>query len=131
VKQLFHVPDESTPVSIEKLRLWTDDRAEYTRRLTLSVIQQAKPSAESWLAEWRVKNEAPVDFSIGPCELGIPAFMRSQFSGQFIPMEKQYIASSGAMYNIDELWQLLATSANPICVVTGKPLTERLRDLPN
>jgi hypothetical protein len=105
VKQLFYVPDKATPVSLEKLELWKTNQDEYTRRLMLSIAEQAKSSGQAWPAGWRMKNEAPYDFKIGPCELGIPALMRSQFSGEFIPIEKQYLASSGAICHIDELRQ--------------------------
>lgn len=40
-----------------------------------------------------------------------------------------YKASSGAFYFLDELIDILKSSDNPVCIVTGNPLTEKLEDL--
>lgn len=42
--------------------------------------------------------------------------------------ENLVMASTGVYYDKEELRQLVASNKNPICVVTGKPLKEKLED---
>lgn len=39
------------------------------------------------------------------------------------------MASSGVYYNKEDLMHLISSNKNPICVVTGKILTERIEDI--
>ena len=59
----------------------------------------------------------------------IPPHLISQISGKPIPKNNLIMASSGVYYNKEDLIQLISSNKNPICVVTGKILTERIEDI--
>jgi hypothetical protein len=66
----------------------------------------------------------PDDFTLLISERRLPGYMKSQLSGRFIPRERQVMASTGVIYDRDELHRLLTASSHPICVITGRPLTD-------
>ena len=54
--------------------------------------------------------------------------MRSQISGKSMDPKNKVISSTGVPYDKHELLQLITTSKNPICVITGRPLTDNPND---
>jgi hypothetical protein len=131
IRELFLIPDVNTPLQPAKLDLWNRNRAEYERLARQSTQRFAKSSLEEWLSGLYIENDVDPTFSltINP-DAGVPPYLRSQITGKFIPIDRQYKASSGAIYDRDEFKQLLITSRpNPICPITGKPLTETLASL--
>jgi ubiquitin-protein ligase len=127
VKQLFLVPDEETPVQLSKLALFRENRAEYDRRARMSCQREAKSSPDEWLVGIAVSDAVPAGFRLDPVTF-VPQCERSAFTGDPIPRDKQVKASSGIIYHRDELKQYIASTANPVCAITGKLLTETLAD---
>jgi hypothetical protein len=101
---------------------------EYDRMALNSYQSNAKDKPEDFLVGINVKDQAPVTFKLDT-ETVVPAWTRSPFTGLPIPTDKQYRTSNGILYHKDELKQHLAASDTPICVVTGKPLTEKVKDI--
>jgi ubiquitin-protein ligase len=130
IKQLFLIPDETTPLQPAKLALYKADRAEYQRKALASAQAVAKATLEDWTRDLYISDDVPADWSlaINP-DAGVPPYLRSGVTGKFIPVEKRVVASTGVVYDRDDLRQLLTSSPNPICVITGRPLTENLSDL--
>jgi ubiquitin-protein ligase len=128
IKQVFLIPEEGTPVELTKWFQFKHNRAEYDRLAAESCRTRAKDRPDEFLTGIAIKNQVPAGFKL-EAEVIVPAWKRSAFTGMPIPLDKQVMASSGILYHIDELRQHLASTANPICVVTGKELTERVEDL--
>jgi ubiquitin-protein ligase len=130
IRELFLMPDTDTPLQPAKLDLWNRNRAEYERLARQSAQRFAKSSLDEWLEGLYIENDVDPTFTltINP-DAGVPPYLRSQITGKFIPIAKQYKASSGVIFDIDEFKQLITSQADPICPITGKPLTETLASL--
>jgi ubiquitin-conjugating enzyme E2 D/E len=127
IKQLFLMPDLDTPIQLAKLDLWKSNRAEYERLARKSADDFGKNTADEWLHGLAIEQDVPDTFSVVVKD-HVPPYLRSQMSGKAIPRERQVRASSGAIYDREELRQLVTSSRNPVCVITGKPLTETEED---
>jgi ubiquitin-protein ligase len=125
-KELFVMPEEDTPIQLEMLALFRENKAEYDRRARESCTAQAKGSPEEWLRDLEVV-DAPPDFQLDEVTF-VRQWERSPFTGDPIPKDKQVRASSGVIYHRDELKQYVTTSTSPVCVITGKKLTEKAAD---
>jgi hypothetical protein len=128
IKQIFLTPDETTPIELTKMFQFKQNRADYDRLARESSRVSAKDSPEAFLAGLTVRDDTPKTFKLD-VETVVPPWMRSPFTGMPIPPDKQYKTSNGVLYHKDELRQHLAASDSPICVVTGKPLTEKVEDI--
>ncbi|OHT11426.1 hypothetical protein TRFO_19161 [Tritrichomonas foetus] len=128
IKELFLMPDETTPIRNELFDIFHNNREEYNRLATESSERIAKDDYQEYIKSYKI-HDAPDDFKV---QLGnyIPPYMLSQISGKVLdPNSPNTVkASSGIYYDRNELKQLVSSSKTPICVVTGKPLTERPED---
>jgi ubiquitin-protein ligase len=129
IKQLFLFPDLDTPIQLAKLDLYKTNQLEYDRLARESTERFAKNTPEEWLEGIPIDQDVPEDFSIVVSERKVPAYMKSQISGKFIPKDRQVLASSGVLYDRDELRKLLQSSGHPTCVITGRPLTDDLDEI--
>jgi ubiquitin-protein ligase len=122
VKQLFLMPDTTTPLDIAKYFQCKDRKTEYERLAAESTRLYAKDTADEWIADLSVERDVPDDYSI---EVGeqIPPYLRSGYTGKFIPKERRVTGPGGVVYDHAELRQLMAASDAPVCALTGKPLT--------
>jgi hypothetical protein len=127
IKQLFLFPNLDTPIQLSKLGLWKSNKADYERLARKSADDFGKNTPEEWPQGLTIEQDVPDTFSVVVKD-HIPPYLRSQMSGKAIPKELQGRASSGAIYDRDELRELVISSRNPICVITGKPLTETEED---
>lgn len=125
IQDVFLLPYFGNHVSI----LILDYSDEYNK-LALKSASNAKNEYSDYIGKSRVCDEVSDDFCL---EFGenIPFFMLSQVSGKQIPLERIVIASSGVPYDRDELMKLVNSNRNPICVITGKILTEKPEDFIN
>jgi hypothetical protein len=130
IKQLFLFPDTATPLQPAKLDLYRTNQREYDANARASAQAVAKATLEEWTRDVFLLDDVPADWSleINP-NAGVPPYLRSQVNGKFIPVGKRVIASTGVLYDQDDLVQLLTASPNPICVITGRPLTDDLSHL--
>jgi ubiquitin-conjugating enzyme E2 D/E len=122
VKQLFLIPDTTNVLDIAKYFQHRDCESEYNRLAAQSARLYAKDSVEEWIAELSVEQDIPEAFSI---EVGeqIPPYLRSAFSGKYIPKERRVVAPGGVIYDREELNNRRTTTDAPICPVTGNSLT--------
>jgi ubiquitin-conjugating enzyme E2 D/E len=121
IKQLFLIPDTTTPLDMAKLFQYKDQRAEYDRLARQSTAAEAKPTAEDWYRDLSIERDVPDTYSIQIGEQ-IPPYLRSGFSGKFIPKERRAVGPGGVVYDRAEIDQIRAASDAPICPITGKPL---------
>jgi ubiquitin-conjugating enzyme E2 D/E len=122
LKQLFLLPDLSTPLDIEKYFQYRDARGEY-ERLARESAAAAKDTAEEWIADRTVEKDVPDDFSIDVGEQ-IPPYLRSGFTGKFIPKERRVTGKGGMVYDRVEVQARIAAHDAPLCPVSGRPLIQ-------
>jgi ubiquitin-protein ligase len=127
VKQVFLIPDTDTPVQVMKWTMFKDERMEYDRLARESAAREARNSPEEWLAGLGLSDDVPAGFKLEKLVF-VPAHERSPFTGEPIPIDKKVLSSTGIFYNRDELRQYILSTPNPICAVTGQPLTETIED---
>jgi hypothetical protein len=121
IKQLFLSPDETTVIDIAKYFQYRDARADYNRLASESRRLYAKSSVEEWIAGLTVEQDVPDTFSI---EVGdeIPPYLRSAYTGKFIPKGRRVESPGGIVHDRQDLRPLLMTMDAPICPLTGRPL---------
>ncbi|OHT12808.1 hypothetical protein TRFO_17281 [Tritrichomonas foetus] len=131
IKELFLLPNPETPIKIETRDVFQHDPEKYKRLARESAEKYAKDSYQEYLEKAFIIDEVPDDFKVSFDEGHIPQYMMSQISGKFLdPKSPDTIKSStGVYYDRNELKQLVTSNKNPICVVTGKPLTETPDDI--
>ncbi|OHT16241.1 hypothetical protein TRFO_41941 [Tritrichomonas foetus] len=127
IQELFLMPAEDTPIQIEILDLYKHNKAEYDRRAKLSAERYAKNSVDEWIKSDTITDNSPAEFKVEVIRDKIPPHLRSQISGK--PISDKVLASSGVFYDREELKQLITSSRLPICVITGKPLTETIQQI--
>jgi hypothetical protein len=130
IRELFLIPDVNTPLQPAKFDLWNRNRWEYERLARQSAEKFAKSSLGEWISGLYIESAVDPTFTltINP-DARVLRYMNSKVVRKVIPIDKQYLASSGAIYDIDDFRQLIASQASPICPITGKPLTETLASL--
>lgn len=128
IKQLFLLPDLGTPLDITKYFQFKDNRREYERLAAESTRLQAKDTADEWIKNLSVERDVPDDYSI---EVGeqIPPYLRSGYTGKFIPKERRVAGPGGVVFDREELKQLVTTAEAPVCAITGRPLGDFTGDL--
>jgi ubiquitin-conjugating enzyme E2 D/E len=119
IKQLFLVPDTTTPLDIEKYFQYRDARPEY-ERLARESGAAAKNTVDEWIASLPVRREVEGNFSIVVGEQ-IPPYLRSAFTGKFIPKERRKTAPGGIVYDVVDLKTQIARGRE-LCPITGHPL---------
>jgi hypothetical protein len=113
-------------VQLTKAALYKDNQQEYFRLARQSTEREAKARPQDFLAG-AISDQVPADFQLEQMTI-VPQWERSPFTGDPIPKDKQMRASSGVLYNRDELKQYILSTQNPICQITGKPLSETAAD---
>jgi ubiquitin-conjugating enzyme E2 D/E len=128
IKQLFLMPDLTTPLDIVKFFQYKDNRAEYERLAAESTRANAKDQADDWIKDLSVERDVPETYTI---EVGeqIPPYLRSGYTGKFIPKERRVVGPGGIVYDSAEVKQLISNAVSPICAITGKPLADFASDL--
>jgi ubiquitin-protein ligase len=121
IKQLFLIPDMTTPLDIVKFFLYRDNRVLYERRARRSTADHAKATVEEWLSGLTIEDDLPSSYAI---EVGaqIPPYLRSGLTGKYIPKERRVVSANGVVYDRAEVRRLLAVTDSPVCAITGKPL---------
>ena len=130
IKELFLVPSIDTPVNIESYIMFLNNREQYYRRVMISTSSDAKNDYKKYIDDVIIVNEVPPDIIFEQFDF-TPTCRISPISGKTIKKENLFLASSGVYYDKNELIQLLKTSKNPICAITGKVLTEKFDDFDN
>lgn len=130
LKIIFLFPNIDCPLRIDASGLYEYDRSRYFNLAMKSAASVGKNDYHDFLNEPDnvddfVDNDLEQEYISDPP----PPYMLSQICGKKI--KHPIKASTGVFYEKDELIQLISSSPNPICVVTGKPLTEKLEDLIN
>jgi ubiquitin-protein ligase len=131
IRQMFLLPDPTTPLDIGKYFEYREQREEYERRAAESTRLHAKNTVEDWLVGLKVETDVPSDDSI---EIGeqIPLGAMSAFIGTFIPKEKLVettLDRAGLLvYDRARVTRWLAPAVDPIPKITGKPLGPAAQD---
>ena len=128
IKELFLMPSEETPIQIETYDLFKNNFEKYEELARKSTEKNAKDDYNDYICSALVADEVPDGFTLKFSDK-VPPYMLSQISGKPLQKDKMVMASSGVYYDRDELKQLVASNKNPVCLITGKPLTERPEDL--
>ena len=128
IKELFLLPNTDTPVEIKIYNIFLNNPDRYQRFARNSTNDNAKDDYKDYIKDVYIDDSVNPKFTLD-FEKHIPPYMRSQISGREIPPERRVISSTGVIYDREELKQLISSNRNPICVVTGEPLTEKLEDL--
>ncbi|KAK8883269.1 hypothetical protein M9Y10_045920 [Tritrichomonas musculus] len=126
IKNLFLCQSFETPIHVECYDLFINNRCEFEKLARKSAQLNAKDDFHEY-----VKNmigDLPSDFTL-PKEDHAPQFLISQISGKVIKKANLIMASSGVYYDKDELKRLVESKKNPVCVITGKILTEKFEDI--
>ena len=125
IKSLFHIPFIDYPLRIDALDDYMNDQNLYMKKAKESAEKVGKNDYYEFLAQrYFIDDDVTDDFKLEITD-HIPPYMMSQISGKPIQKDKLIMASSGVYYDKDELKQLISSSKNPICVITGKILTEK------
>ena len=109
--------------------MYKDNQDEYIRLATKSAIEVGKDDYHDFFPKNTIPDDSIVNFQAVFDEKDIkPPYMISQISGRVLK-DPVIPPSVGVIYERDELRQLIASSKNPICVVTGLPITETLQQV--
>ena len=128
IKELFCYRCEETFVQLDIYHKYKVKPDEYMRLAKESADKNARDSIEDYIPNQKnIYDSVPVNSDIQFDDY-IPPHMRSQISGKAITEKNKYFASSGVFYDIDEFKQLITSNKNPVCIITGKQLTERPED---
>lgn len=124
IKEIFLLQNPEYAVEIGILDVYKNNPTEYERLSRKSAIDNAKDDFVDYVSL--------VDDSVDPgfkltFEEHVPYYMISQISGHEI--KDPVLSSTNVWYDREELKQLVASNKNPICIVTGKVLTEKHEDL--
>ena len=122
IKALLMLPNFDHPIDIAKLTLYNENKAGFELKVAQSVLA-AKDDYNDYLDGVPINDDAPDGFVV-PEEVYVPPQNRSPITGNPIDPANAIMASSGILYDRDELKTLLRSSPQPRCVVTGKILTE-------
>lgn len=128
IKELFVVPSLENPVQIEILETFMEDLGKYNILARKSAQEVGKNDFKEFLPQRvSILDSVEKDFKFTFDKDHVPPYMISQISGRVI--KDPVMASSGVYYERAELRQLVTCHKNPICYITGKPLTETANDL--
>lgn len=125
IKELFVAPSVETPVQIEFFDTFMHDPDNYYKKAKESAESIGKNDYNDFVQESK--------YIIEDCEEPLPTFnlppahMISQISG--VEIRDPVLASSGVYYDRNELRRLVSSNHNPVCVVTGRRLTERIDEI--
>lgn len=122
IKGLLLLPNYDHPIDVAKLTLYNSNKTEFNNKVIESA-SKAKMNYNEYLEGMPINDDTPNDFNV-PEEVYVPPQNRSPITGNPIDPENAVIASSGIMYDRDELKALLRSCAQPRCVITGKILTD-------
>ncbi|OHS97423.1 hypothetical protein TRFO_09408 [Tritrichomonas foetus] len=125
IKELLIHPDASLIVRIQAFDNFRNNPDEYYRLAQESADNNIYDTISKFTEIYQyfdMDNDFPV-------EIG----MNYDFTPVYKPLDREspdvVKSSTGVFYKREELKQILKCSKNPICVVTGKPLTEKLEDI--
>ena len=132
VKELFVIPNTDTPIQIEILETFLKDQQVYYDKAKKSAEEVGKENYEEFFpkrtyVQGLSDDEDETQIGLDYDQENTPLFMISQVYGGTI--RDPVLASSGVFYEREELIQLVASSSNPTCVVTGRLLTEQPDDI--
>lgn len=101
-----------------------NNKDQYEKLARESAEKNAKDKIEDYIDSSKINDDIE-DYSNQVDDDHVPFYMKHNK----IKEENMVLASSGVYYDKDELRQLLASNEKPICVFTGKVLTEKPEDL--
>lgn len=132
VKELFLMPNKDSAIQIEILQTYLEDPDLYYKKAKESAETVGKPNYKdffhknTYIMDDAEDSNDRISLDCG-CGGRTPLFMISQVYGRAI--RDPVLASSGVFYERSELIQLVSSSSNPICVITGKELTEKTDEI--
>ena len=126
IKNLFYFQTFETPIHVECYDLFKNDYDKFEELVRKSAQLNAKNVFNDYVNN--IVDEIPSDFTL-PEEKYVPQHLVSQISGKVIKKDNLFMASTGIYYDKDELKRLVESNKNPVCVITGKILTEKLEDI--
>ena len=132
VKELFIIPSTDTPIQIEILETFLTNQELYYKKAKESAMEVGKDNYEDFYPQRTYvqglnDDEDETNLRLDYDQEQTPLFMISQIYGGTI--RDPVLASSGVFYEREELLQLVSSSSNPICVITGRPLTEQADEI--
>ncbi|KAK8896924.1 hypothetical protein M9Y10_014850 [Tritrichomonas musculus] len=128
IKELFLIPCPVTPIQIGILETFMSDNKEYERLAKESAQKVGKDKYEDFLPPNKhIQNEVDDRYKLTFDGANVPAYMVSQISGRVI--KDPVRSSTGVIYEREELRQHVKANQNPICVITGRPLTEKVEEI--
>lgn len=127
IKGLFLIPDIESPLNIEAYGMYLNNYENYERLALESAKNNGKDDFHDYISSTTIANNVPTDFKVDVKD-HYPLYLLSQITGKTIKNDKMIKASSGVYYDKDELRNIIASSKNPVCAITGKILTEKPED---
>ena len=125
-KQIFLFPNIECPLRIDALEVYKDNIELYWRKAKESTEIVGKNDFREFFPDHLILNDDVDDDNIFDVDR-IPLYMRSQIESKNI---KDFVLSStGVYYERERLKELIRSNKNPICEITGRPLTDKLEDL--
>ena len=118
VKGLLLEPNFDQPISIEKMQLYKENKAEFLRKAKASTLQNAKNNYTDWTTGVSIQDQCPSDWSVPVENLDS---LHSSISGR--RSKRTVVSNTGVLYDEQDIKQLLSSSKHPVCVVTNQPLT--------
>ena len=122
IKALLMMPNYDDPIDVDKLTVYRSDIDLFNRKVAESV-RLAKDDYNEYLVGVPINDNTPTGYVV-PNEEYVPPQNRSPITGKPINPRNAIVASSGILYDRDELKTLLRSSTTPRCVITNKILTE-------
>lgn len=110
--------------------IFLHDRDEYNRKATESAQKNGKDKVEDFLpSNYKIESKVENDFKfVFGKDDKVPSYMKSQISGR-VYKDPVLVPSVNQTYEREEIRKLVAENQIPICVVTGLPITESLKDI--
>ena len=125
IKDIFLKPCEESFIQLEIYDKYRNNQTEYIELAKKSSEVNAKDTIENYFSSNTTFDDDVSDMFEKEFNDNMP-FLTSR---KPINPENRILASSGVYYDREELRQLVKSSKNPICIITGKPLTETIDDL--
>lgn len=130
IRNILADPCIEAPIEIDILDTYKSDRSKYEQLAKKSTQLNAKDDYKEFIESYKICNDFDELPDKVPDNFNESIFYKNEEEVEIFHRKKENLvmASTGVYYDKEELRQLVASNKNPICVVTGKLLKEKLED---
>ncbi|KAK8834967.1 hypothetical protein M9Y10_001600 [Tritrichomonas musculus] len=128
IKRIFIFEDLYSSFRLDACLEYYFDNQEYRRLAMESSDKYAKNDYKEYLSACSVDDDVSPDLNIKK-STEVPIHNISQFNCKKIPEKSLILASSRVYYDKKELKEYLKSYQHPICIITGKELTDKAENI--